>query len=284
MLGVVLREPLTHFIGLALAIFLLYGVVNRSVVPEADEIIVTSAKIEQLGGLFTKTWQRPPSAQELKGLIDDYVKEEIYNREALLLGLDKDDTVIRRRLRQKMEFLVDAEVDALTPTDAELEAYLKTNGDQFRIAPMMAFEQIYLSPAKRGDRIDADAQAMLDEVRGNAQADPEMLGDRTLLPSTFPLTVKATINQTYGGTFSDELEKVPVNQWSGPVPSSYGLHLVRVIERMEGRNPVLSEVRDAVAREWSNAKRNALEGERIEALLKRYKVTIESSDKVEAGR
>ena len=284
MLGRVLREPLTHFTGLALAIFIFYGVVNRSAEPKVDEIIVTSAKVEQLGSLFTKTWQRPPSAQELKGLIDDYVKEEIYNREALLLGLDRDDTVIRRRLRQKMEFLVDAEVDALTPTDAELEMYLKANADQFRIAPMMAFEQIYLSPEKRGDRIDADAQAMLDEVRRNAQATPEKLGDQTLLPSTLPLAAKATINQTFGGAFADELQNQPEDQWSGPVASSYGLHVVRVTERKEGRNPVLSEVRDAVAREWSNAKRNALEGERIEALLKRYNVTIESSDTAEAGR
>ena len=281
MLGRVLREPLTHFIGLALAIFLLYGVVNRSAEPEADEIIVTSAKIEQLGSLFTKTWQRPPSAQELKGLIDDYVKEEIYNREALLLGLDRDDTVIRRRLRQKMEFLVDAEVDAMAPTDAELEIYLKANADQFRIAPMMAFEQIYLSPVKRGARINADAQGMLDEVRGNAQVDPARLGDQTLLPSTLPLAAKATINQTFGGTFADELEKLPENQWSGPVPSSYGLHLVRVTERKEGRNPALSEVRDAVAREWSNTRRKAVEAERIEALLKRYNVTIETMDQGE---
>jgi hypothetical protein len=281
MLGLVLREPLTHFIGLALAIFLLYGVVNRSTEPETDEIIVTSAKIEQLGSLFTKTWQRPPSAQELKGLIDDYVKEEIYNREALLLGLERDDTVIRRRLRQKMEFLADAEVDAMTPTDAELEVYLKANADQFRIEPMMSFEQIYLSPEKRGDRIDADARDMLDQVRRNAQADLEKLGDQTLLPSMLPLASKAMINQTFGGTFFDELEKIPVNQWSGPVPSSYGLHLVRVTERREGRNPALSEVRDAVAREWSNAKRNALEGERMEALLKRYNVKIESMDKGE---
>jgi hypothetical protein len=191
MLGRVLREPLTHFIGLALAIFLLYGVVSRSAEPKADEIIVTSAKIEQLGSLFTKTWQRPPSAQELKGLIDDYVKEEIYNREALLLGLDRDDTVIRRRLRQKMEFLVDAEVDAMAPTDAQLEVYLKANADQFRIEPMMAFEQIYLSPAKRGDRIDADARGMLDQVRGNPQVDPARLGDQTLLPSMLSLATKA---------------------------------------------------------------------------------------------
>jgi hypothetical protein len=281
MLGRVLREPLTHFTGLALAIFIFYGVVNRSAEPKVDEIIVTSAKIEQLGGLFTKTWQRPPSAQELKGLIDDYVKEEIYNREALLLGLDKDDTVIRRRLRQKMEFLVDAEVDALTPTDAELEIYLKANADQFRIAPMMTFEQIYLSPAKRGDRIDADARGMLDQVRGNPQVDPARLGDQTLLPSMLSLATKAKINQTFGGTFADELEKLPANQWSGPVPSSYGLHLVRITERREGRNPVLSEVRDAVAREWSNTRRKAVEAERIEILLKRYNVTIENMDKGE---
>jgi hypothetical protein len=281
MLGRVLREPLTHFTGLALAIFIFYGVVNRSAQPKVDEIIVTSAKVEQLGSLFTKTWQRPPSAQELKGLIDDYVKEEIYNREALLLGLDKDDTVIRRRLRQKMEFLVDAEVDALTPTDAELEIYLKANADQFRIAPMMTFEQIYLSPAKRGDRIDADARGMLDQVRGNPQVDPARLGDQTLLPSMLSLAAKAMINQTFGGTFADELEKLPANQWSGPVPSSYGLHLVRVTERKEGRSPALSEVRDAVAREWSNTRRKALEAERIEALLKRYNVTMESTDKGE---
>jgi hypothetical protein len=281
MLGRVLREPLTHFTGLALAIFIFYGVVNRSAEPKVDEIIVTSAKVEQLGSLFTKTWQRPPSAQELKGLIDDYVKEEIYNREALLLGLDKDDTVIRRRLRQKMEFLVDAEVDALTPTDAELEIYLKANADQFRIAPMMTFEQIYLSPAKRGDRIDADARGMLDQVRGNPQVDPARLGDQTLLPSMLSLAAKAMINQTFGGTFADELEKLPANQWSGPVPSSYGLHLVRVTERKEGRSPALSEVRDAVAREWSNTRRKALEAERIEALLKRYNVTMESTDKGE---
>jgi len=281
MLGRVLREPLTHFLGLALGIFLLYGAVNRSIESQADEIIVTSAKIEQLAGLFAKTWQRPPSERELKGLIDDYVKEEIYNREALLLGLDRDDTMIRRRLRQKMEFLVDAEVDAMAPTDAQLEVYLKSNADQFRIAPMMAFEQIYLSPIKRGDRISADAQEILDDVRGNAQSDPKKLGDQTLLPPTLPLVAKATINQTFGGTFADELEKLPENQWSGPVPSSYGLHLVRVSERKEGRNPALSEVRDAVAREWSNTRRKALEAERIEALLKRYNVTIETMDQGE---
>lgn len=281
MWGQVLKEPLTHFIALALAIFFLYGAVNRSAQPQADEIVVTSAKIEQLGALFTKTWQRPPSSQELKGLIDDFVKEEIYNREALLLGLDKDDTVIRRRLRQKMEFLVDAEVDAITPADAELKSYLEANSNQFRVEPMIAFEQIYLSPAKRGDRIEADAQVMLDQLRGNAQADPTKLGDQTLLPSMLPLTASATINQSFGDRFAEAMEKLPDNQWSGPVPSSYGLHLVRVLERREGRSPALDEVRGAVAREWSNAKRKALEAERIETLLKRYDVTVETTDKSE---
>jgi parvulin-like peptidyl-prolyl isomerase len=284
MLVRVLREPLTHFLGLALAIFALYGALNRTAETETGEIVVTTAKIEQLGGLFTKTWQRPPSAQELKGLIDDFVKEEIYNREALLIGLDKDDTVIRRRLRQKMEFLSDAEVDALTPTDAELESYLKANSDQFRMEPMTAFQQIYLSPTKRADAIDTDAQAILKVLLADAQTDPALFGDQTLLPSMLPLTAHVMIAQTFGGPFADELDAAAENKWSGPITSSYGLHLVRVTERRAGRSPALSEVRDAVVREWSNTKRKAFEQARIEDLLKRYRVTIESTAKVEAQR
>ncbi|MBS0250435.1 MAG: peptidyl-prolyl cis-trans isomerase [Proteobacteria bacterium] len=284
MLRRVLREPLTQFLGLALAIFILYGALNRSTEPTPGTILVTTARIEQLSGLFAKTWQRPPTAQELKGLVDDYVKEEIYSREAMRLGLDRDDTVIRRRLRQKMEFLVDAEAGALTPTDADLEAYLKANAGQFRVEPMMAFQQIYLSPGKRGAEIDNDAQAMLDEVRANAQIDTAMLSDETLLPSTMPLTTKAVIGQTFGKAFAEELEKAPIHEWSGPISSSYGLHLVRVTERKVGRDPALSEVRAAVAREWSNAKRKSFEQDRMEALLKRYQVKIEGAANVEAGR
>ncbi|MEQ1576185.1 MAG: peptidylprolyl isomerase [Hyphomicrobium sp.] len=284
MIGRVLREPLVHFLGLAITIFLLYGTLNRSKEPEAGEILVTSSKLEQLAGLFGKTWQRPPTAQELKGLVDDYVKEELYYREALLLGLEKDDTVIRRRLRQKMEFLADAEAGSLMPSDTELDSYLKANAGQFRIESLTSFQQIFLNPTKRGESAGKDAQALLEALRVNAQADLATLGDQTLLPAVLPLTAKTAINQTFGDKFAEELESLPADQWSGPVESSYGLHLVRVTGRQNGREPALAEVRDAVLRDWSNTKRKALEQDRIGSLMKRYKVTIEGLEKAEARR
>ncbi len=284
MLKTLIKEPLVHFLVLGLAVFLLYGALNPSDKTSPDEIVITSARIEQLTGLYAKTWQRPPSAQELKGLIDDYVKEEIYYREAMALGLDTDDTVIRRRLRQKMEFVSDAEVGALTPTDAELDAHLKAHVDRFRIEPVMTFQHIFLNPAIRGVGLTSDAQAMLAQLRADPETDPATLGDQTLLPVALPPTGQMSIERTFGAAFADRLAKVPVNEWTGPVSSSYGVHLVRVSDRTDARNPLLAEVRDAVAREWGNDKRKFLEQQRLEALLTRYRVTIEPVATTEAQK
>ena len=160
MLSRLLKEPLVHFGFLALLIFAVYGALNPG--EKSDRIVVTNSKIQQLETFFAKTWQREPTAAELKRLIDDYVKEEIFVREAIALGLDKDDTVIRRRLHLKMEFLINAESEALTPTDAELSAYLQANPGKFEIDPIVAFQQIYLNPQQRGDKIDQDAASLLE--------------------------------------------------------------------------------------------------------------------------
>jgi hypothetical protein len=203
------------------------------------------------------------------------VKEEVYYREALTLGLDKDDTVIRRRLRLKMEFLSNSEVDALKPTEAELDAYLTANPGKFEIDPVLAFVQVFLNPEKRGDAIDQDAASILETLRSNPLADPAALGDATLLPSELPLTSEASIAQTFGADFADAADKATPGVWMGPVKSSFGLHLIYVSEHKQGRAPTLTEARDAVAREWSNEKRKAVEDQRLAELLKRYKLTIE---------
>jgi len=271
-----LKEPLFHFFLLALLIFAVYGVVGPTGVGKPDNIVVTAPKIEQLAAIFAKTWQRPPTAQELKGLIDDFVKEEIYTREALALGLDKDDTVIRRRLRQKMEFMNDANVDALVPTDAELEAYLKANPATFAVDPMTAFQQVFLNPQLHGDKVEQDTAAIFAALQATPPADATTLGDATLLPSELPLTAMSTISQTFGQEFTDALDKVAPDQWTGPLMSGYGLHIVNVSKRQAGRVPALGEVRDAVVREWTNAKRKELGEARFNDLLKRYHVTIET--------
>ncbi|WP_245484474.1 peptidyl-prolyl cis-trans isomerase [Rhizobium leguminosarum] len=272
----VLREPLVHFLLFALLIFAAYRAIGTDAKDRPDSIVVTAPKIEQMAILFTKTWQRSPTAEELKGLIDDYVKEEILVRQALALGLDKDDTVVRRRLRQKMEFLNVADADALGATDAELEAYLAANPRAFDVDAKLAFQQIFLNRERRGETVARDATSNLQVLLTNPAVDYTSLGDATMLPSDLPLTDKTSIAQTFGMDFAEALDKALVGQWTGPVLSSFGFHLVRVVERKPGRVPSLDEVRDAVTREWINAKRRKLDDQRFAELLKGYVVRIES--------
>ncbi len=275
----VLREPLVHFLALALAIFIIYGALNRSDRVTPDRIVVTQARIEQIATLFARTWQRPPSPSELKGLLDDYVKDEVYYREALKLGLEADDTVIRRRLRQKMEFLSDAASETLNPTEAELAEYLNAHADRFAVEHAVAFRQIYFNPERRGDKASDDATNALEVLRSDPSLDPASVGDATLLPSELPLTSKASISQTFGTNFADEIIRANPGTWAGPFKSSFGLHIVRVSETKPSRMPALAEVREAVERDWASDKRRALADRRFSELLKQYDVTIEPEPK-----
>lgn len=271
-----LTEPLVHFLALALAIFAIHGALDRNAVPPGDDIVVTGAKIEQLAGLFARTRQRPPTASEVKGLIDDHVKEEILYREALALGLDKDDTVIRRRLRLKMEFLSQAQAEAATPSEAELDSYLKGNPDRFLIEPKVAFRQIFLSPARRGEAIEHDVASLLETLRAQPDIELTTLGDPTILPSELPLTRKASIGLIFGGNFAEAVAAADPVTWIGPVKSSFGLHVVRINESEPGRSARLSEVRDAVAQAWANERRLQAEEAQFAERLKRYRVRIET--------
>ncbi len=272
-----LREPLVHFLILALLIFGAYRHVGAPAEAEPDRIEVTSAKIEQLAGLFAKSWQRAPNAEELKGLIDDFIKEEIMYREALKMGLDKDDTVIRRRLRQKMEFLADASAGLTEPTERELTEFLERNAERFLRPSQIAFEQIYFNRETRGPKLEADVESALQRLREDPAVDAAALADPSLLPPVLQVTPKTEIAKTFGADFANALADLAVGEWSGPVPSSYGLHIVRLTSREEARAPTLGEVHDAVLREWTNDRRAALEKERYDELLRRYKVQIDST-------
>jgi hypothetical protein len=273
MIARLIREPLVHFLLLAGLIFAAYGLLaGREETEEA--IVVTPAKVEQMASIFARTWQRPPTADELKGLIDDYVKEEIYVREAMRLGIDQDDTVIRRRLRMKMEFLNDAEVEATPATDADLTAYLAAHSNKFQEAPRIAFEQIYIDTQKRGDAAQADAAAILVSLKKDA-AFASGAGDTTLLPPSMPLTDRQGIAQMFGDDFAAAVVALPVGHWQGPVPSGFGLHLVKVTDQQAGRLPALADIRPQVEREWLNDRREAVARQKLNEFLKRYKVTIE---------
>ncbi len=149
---------------------------------------------------------------------------------------------------------------------------------------MIAFRQIYLNPQRRGGTLDQDAATILEVLHSDVRPDPSTLGDSTLLPSELPVTSKSSIGHIFGREFADALRSATPGQWSGPIKSAFGFHIVRVSEYKTGRTPALDEVRDAVAREWTNEKRKARQDARFNELLKRYQVVIESTPRTAANR
>ncbi|MCY2958885.1 MAG: peptidylprolyl isomerase [Planctomycetota bacterium] len=276
----ILKEPLLHFLVFGAALFLAYGLLQRNGGSrEPGQIVVTLGQIEQMAAGFAKTWQRPPTTEELAGLVRDRVREEVYCREAMALGLDREDTVIRRRLRQKMEFVSDDVAALAEPTEAELEEYLRTHADAFRVEPRFTFNQVYLDPQKHGADLASDAAKLRAQLEhAGAGADLSTLGDSRMLEPQYTDLPLGDVAQQFGEPFSKALDGLAVGRWQGPVESGYGVHLVYVRERAEGHTPVLSDVREAVRREWDNARRIAANEAFYTELLKSYTVQIEGLD------
>ncbi len=272
-----LREPLLHFVFLGMLLFAFDAFLRgRSGEFGGGDIVVSEGRIENLAALFAKTWQRPPTAEELRGLVDDYVLEEALYREGVALGVDQDDTIIRRRVRQKMEFFVDDIVEVAEPAEAELDAWLTDHAQSYATPARFTFRQVYLNPDRRGDALRADAERLLAELRSTGGAtDPRELGDGFLLDHAYADAGAGMAASSFGQTFADGLAELPTGEWSGPVESAFGLHLVFVDAKTEGRLPALAEVRDAVARDWSFAQREEASEQFYEEVLARYRVTIE---------
>jgi hypothetical protein len=202
----------------------------------------------------------------------------------MALGLDKDDTVIRRRLRQKMEFISDDLAAQTEPTDAELTAYLQTHPDSFRVEPRFTFRQVYLDPEKHAANLARDAAELLAQLRqAPERSDAAELGDPFLLAHQFAALPSSEVAKQFGRLFAAKLSELPPGQWQGPVESGYGVHLVMITERVDGRLPAMAEARDAVRRKWENARRLEVNEEFYQELLKRYSVTIEGWEAAQQG-
>jgi len=265
------REPLVHFLLIGAALFLVFGVKQGSNPRARNRIVVDASQVDQLTAQFTRTWMRPPTAAELKGLVASYVRDEVYYREALAMGLDQDDPVIRQRMRQKLEFLLE-DLAAEDPSDADLTAFLQAHPDRFRSGPRISFEQCFLDPEKHRDLL-ADAQDMLAQL--SAGVSPDSIGDSTLLPSEFKLATQADIGSAFGELFASEVGKLAPGAWTGPIYSGLGGHLVRVTERREGRLPELAAVRAQVEGAYLAQRRQQLNEAAYQRLLESYEVVIE---------
>jgi len=262
-------------------LFLLFNMMNVETVEKPNRIVVTQGQVALMADKFTQTWERPPSNEEIDSLIDNYLLDEVYYREALALGLDEDDSVIRRRLRQKMGFILEDITTLLDPDEKELTTYMDTHAEQFRVQPQVSFRQVYLSRDTRTD-IDADAREILTRLR--AGEDPQQQGDRIMLADAYTLTSRDDIKRRFGESFAHQLLTVEPGEWTGPLNSSFGGHLVLIAEIKPGRIPDLAEVKEEVKGEWLLARKEELKQNTFRMLLKNYEVVmpdpVETSDVV----
>jgi parvulin-like peptidyl-prolyl isomerase len=273
-----LREPLVHFLLLGAGLFMLDAWLRPAATASAasKEIVVSEARITNLAQNFRRTWQRPPTRQELDGIIEAFVREEVMVREALALGLDRDDAIIRRRLQQKMEFVSEEAAASVQPSDAELERYLSAHADAFRTEPRVTFVQVYLDPRRRGAALEADAKRLLEVLNGERPIDPAQAGDRLLLlDARYENAPQSEVARLFGSDFAAALVEQPPGRWAGPVTSGYGAHLVRVEALTPGQLPSLDDVRPLVEREWANARRQELARAFYEKLRARYTVKVQ---------
>jgi hypothetical protein len=283
-LSIILREPLAQFILIGVVVALVFQAVIGRIDSSKEQIVVTQIQIQQLAAQFTRTWMRPPTEAELTNLIRSHVRDEIYYREALAMGLNKDDRVIRQRMRQKLELLMDEVSSLRIPSDAELTRYLQSNSDRYRIDPRISFVQVYLNTDEHKD-IKADAARILTQLR--AGADPATVGDRAILGYRFERESKREIARTFGEQLAEQVVKIEPGSWVGPIYSTLGAHLVFVSEHIEGRLPELSEVRAEVERDWRAEQRQKDRDAVFEELLDEYDVVIqqpESTSEIESQK
>ncbi|MEJ8567126.1 peptidylprolyl isomerase [Elongatibacter sediminis] len=272
-----LSEPLVHFLLLGGLIFMAWEYLGDE--PAGGEIVVSRGQQENLVQTFERTWKRPPTGEEFQGLLDDYVRQEIAYREGTAMGLDEDDIVIRRRLRQKLELLA-ADVAGLdAPTEEQLQTYLETHPDDFRLAPRLSFRHVFFSRDQRGDATEQDALTLLQRIGTDGpQGDFENQGDPLPLPFRLEDVREGEIERLFGKVFAAGLQGIPVGQWSGPVRSGYGMHLVFIEDRSQGRVPALDDIREAVQREWLSARRRDAVSGLYDRLAAQYTIRVEPVD------
>ncbi|WP_426129496.1 peptidyl-prolyl cis-trans isomerase [Pararhizobium sp. PWRC1-1] len=272
----ILGEPLVHFLLAGGVIFASYSLIDQTPVSrDRRSIEVGQGQLSQLFETFSRTWQRPPTKLELQGLVDGYVKEEVFYREGQDMGLDQDDTIFRRRMQQKLEFLLEPNAEELTPRDGELEAYFREHAKRYEQPTKLAFQQIFFKSSRPGDEGELAAKEVLSRLSaGSIDIDAETLGDASTLPSGMDLTDGKEVEAVFGREFVVGAASGTVGQWSGPLRSSYGTHLVFLDQSVAQAGITLTDVRDKVRLDWESDRRKEITDKRYAEMKARYDVKV----------
>jgi len=270
-----LREPLLHFLLIGAALFLFYNMQNEGSI-DNNRIIIDEAKINHLVALWKKKRQRPPTQTELEGMIQQQVREEVMVREALAMGLEKNDSIIRRRLAQKVEFITSDLAALAEPSKTELSNYLSTHSEQFSLPARIDFVQVFINPEKRGIDTDDYANSVLNKLtQAGENNDITTLGDSLMLDQQHAQMTEHDVSRLFGKEFASKLFTLSVGSWHGPIQSGYGLHLVRIGNKAKAQLPELNAVREKVRVEWQAQQRRDMDKVFYESLRQRYEIAIE---------
>ena len=275
-----LREPLVHFLIIGAFLFVAYGLWGQQDSEEQGRAIdISAGEINWLTDAWAKRWNRQPTEKERAGLINQYLREMVLYREAVAMGLDKDDSVIRRRLGQKLEFLSRDLITPQPPTEDELQAYFTEHIDRYQKPDLVTMTHVFIDPDLRGDKTLVDAEVIkkqLQELKEPPQ-NAKDFGDPFMLQSYYPERTEAELLKLFGSVYARTVFELTPQQWHGPVLSGYGTHLVYVHDHQKADPPTFAEAKEQVRQEWESDKRELLNEQFVASVIARYDVTIEGA-------
>jgi hypothetical protein len=280
-----IKEPLVHFLLIGAMIFGLHGYVEQVVNPDDSYLIRVSPQlVNQVSTLWERQWRRPPTDDELENLLEANVQEEVLYREALAMNLDKNDTIVRRWLVQKMDFLSRDMIPPMEPTDEEVNAYFEAHQADYVKPARVSFTHVFFDQDARGAEAEKSAQTVLAQLNngGDAIDRAPQLGDRFMLNYDYVSQEPLDVRQYFGKPFTDAVFALEPGAWQGPIESGYGLHLVRLTDRRDEQPAALADVYEEVKRTLMDARRQEANDAFYQALIDKY--TIEVDDAILADR
>jgi peptidyl-prolyl cis-trans isomerase C len=270
------REPLLHVLLIGGALFAIHAALNPAPRRDANRIAITADDLAQLRIAWTAQWRRPPTADEMRNLLDGKIREEVLFREAMALGLDKDDTIVKRRLAQKMEFVMEDASALREPASDELRRWFAQNAQRFATPSLVTFRHLYFSPDLRGMHARDDATEALRKLVGKPEDSPEFAGlsDPFMFQDFYAERSPDQVANIFGTRFPQALPGLEQKKWQGPIESGLGWHLVWVESSMPGRMPAFEEVEARVKSEWSDEQRAEAKRKMFDHMKARYQIVL----------
>ncbi|MEZ5559099.1 MAG: peptidylprolyl isomerase [Pseudomonadales bacterium] len=265
----ILREPLVYFLLAGGALFFVADLLRGDGTDRT--IVIDSLERQRLIDQWQSQMGRPPSERELAGLIEQWIREEIYYREALALNLDRDDIIIRRRLAQKLAFLTEDLATASPAEDADLEAYYRANIDRYTEPERFTFSHRYFSSQRHADA-QAAARAALEIARGRPADAADLPGDPFMLQRAYAARSEREIAELFGRDFAASLASLETGAWNGPVQSAYGWHIVYVDARLPAEQLPFQTVRERVGNDLQQRRRSEANEAFYQSLRARYEI------------